>query len=130
MENNGPQNNEKPSPKVILVVDDERSVLQLIKTYLEMDNYVVFTMETAQEALDTVRRMAPYAVLLDLGLPDMDGLEALWKIKTIRPSLCVVVVTGCQDEAKGRRAIELGAWDYVTKPIDFKYLREMLASLS
>ena len=120
----------KISPKIILVVDDEQSIRQLIKTHLESEGYAVLTAGTAKEALETVKRMKLCAVLLDLGLPDIDGLEVLWNVKMIQPSLCVIMVTGCHEESRGRRAIELGAWDYVTKPINFESLKNALRLIS
>ena len=120
---------EKISPKIILVVDDEQPIRQLIKTHLESEGYAVLTAKTAEDALETIKRTKLHAILLDLGLPDMDGLEVLWKVKIVQPSLYVIMVTGCHDESRGRRAIELGAWDYVTKPIDFRYLKNMLLPL-
>ena len=118
---------EADSLKTILIVDDDEAVAKVIKGHLEPEGYAVRIKGTGQAAIETAQSVDTlYAVLLDLGLPDMNGMEVLSMIKRKKPNLNVIVVTGSHDEAMGRRACELGAWDYVTKPIDFNYLRNIL----
>ena len=112
--------------KKILVVDDDENILKVIQAQLEFGGFLVSLAKNAHEMMLAVSQSDYDAVLLDLGLPDMDGLEALKKIKNFKPKLPVIIVTGNHEEEKGRRAIEIGAWDYVTKPIDFKYLKNIL----
>jgi len=115
------------SLKTILIVDDDEAVAKVMKSHLEPEGYAVLVEGTGRAAMETVQSADKlYAVLLDLGLPDMDGMEVLSAIKKKNPHLNVIVVTGSHDESKGRQAYELGAWDYVTKPIDFKYLKNIL----
>jgi len=116
----------KVFPKIVLVVDDDDAIVNVIKAHLESEDFAVLRSGTAEEALETVRNAKVMAVLLDLGLPDLDGFEVLKKIKEVKPLVPVIIVTGCHEEADARRAFELGAWDYVTKPIDFKYLKNVL----
>ncbi len=123
-------NSKKAPPKIILVVDDDKAILKVITQYLDQAGYAVLTAETAEAFIETAGRAQLHAVLLDMGLPDMDGLEALQKVRAIHPELCVIVVTGSHEQDKGRQAIELGAWDFVTKPVDFKYLMNALSGLS
>ena len=115
-------------PKIVLVVDDEPGIQQLIKFELESGEYAVLTAGNGREAIETVTNSKIFAVLLDLGLPGMSGFDVLQEIKKIKPSLSVVIVTGLHDEAEARKAFELGAVDYVTKPIDFNYLNKILLS--
>ena len=114
------------APKVILIVDDEESILKLMKYTLECEGFAVITEKTGQGAVEIAQNTKLTAVLLDLGLPDLDGFEVLKKIKQAKLSLPVIMVTGMHLEAEARKAFELGAWDYVTKPIDFNYLKNIL----
>ena len=116
----------KSSPKKILVVDDDEAVLKVVQLQLEYGGFSVAVEKNAHGMLLAVSQGEYDAVLLDLGLPDMDGLQALKKLKSFKPALPVIIVTGNHEEEKGRQAMELGAWDYVTKPIDFKYLKNVL----
>ena len=113
-------------PKIVLVVDDEPSILGLLKTWLESEGFAVLTEKTGQAAIEVVGRTKLHAVFLDLGLHDIEGMEVLCRIRKLCPWLCVVVVTGCHEESQARRAIQMGAWDYVTKPINFNHLKNIL----
>lgn len=113
-------------PKLILLVDDDDRILRVMKAHLENDGYAVMTEETAEEALETVKNTKLMAVLLDLGLKEVSGFEVLQKIKAVKPELPVIIVTGSHNEEEARRAFELGAWEYITKPIDFSYLKNIL----
>ena len=115
------------APKVVLVVDDEPAIVKLVQYFLEREGYAVVTESTAEAAIRKVSDTSGlYAVLLDLGLPDSSGLNTLQKLTSIRPGLRIFVVTGSHDEIAGRQAIEYGAWDYFTKPIDFTLLKNAL----
>ena len=114
-------------PKVLLAIDDDVAILNLMKTQLEHEGYAVLSEETGEAALEAMKKTKLLAVLLDLHLANnKDGLEVLRQIRAIRPTLPVIIVTGSHDENEARRAFELGAWDYVTKPIDFNYLKNIL----
>src|SRR5687768_11370448 len=103
-----------PAPKIILIVDDEPAILGIMKEQLEREGYAAMTARTEADALDIIDRTQLLVVLLDLNIDGTDGLEVLKKIKARRPSLPVIIVTGNHQERDGRRAFELGAWDYVT----------------
>jgi DNA-binding response OmpR family regulator len=113
-------------PKIVLIVDDDPLVVNVIKGQLEFDGYAALGVDTGKAACETVENTKLFVVLLDLGLGDMDGFTVLQKIKELKPDLPVIIVTGNHQETEGRRAFELGAWDYLTKPIDFKYLKNIL----
>ncbi len=117
-------------PQVVLIVDDDANVLDVMKRHLEIDGYGVIGLQSARDIEETIKKTTLLAVLLDLGLPMVDGFQILQKIKSIKPNLPVIIVTGRHEEQEARRAFELGAWDYVTKPIDFNYLKNILRTQS
>ena len=63
---------------------------------------------------------------MDIMMPEMDGLEVLAHIKTIAPELPVAMLSAVRDERKAQQAMQAGAYDYITKPVDFKYLKTVL----
>jgi len=99
----------------ILVVDDELSILAAVLPLLPARGYEVYTATSGQTALDAVDRHAPDLVILDLGLPDMDGAEVCRRVREGR-SLPIVVLSARNAEADKVAALDAGADDYVTKP--------------
>ena len=106
----------------ILVVDDEAQIVRLLQKYFASKGYEVHTAGSGPEAIDRVIDVRPDVVLLDILMPGMGGLDALKEIKKIDPKIGVIMVTAVIDEELAKRALELGADDYITKPIDFDYL--------
>lgn len=104
-----------PSPK-LLVVDDEPAIRRLLAAGLVRAGYRVVEAGTAREALSALQIDKPDAVLLDLGLPDRDGLELLPLIKGAGASVIVISARDATDQKVA--ALDLGADDYVTKPFD------------
>lgn len=109
----------------VLVVDDERPIRRLLHTSLTAEGYDVIEAETGAQALAAAARDKPDVVLLDLGLPDQDGLEVLQQIREWS-QVPVVVVTVRAQEAEKVAALDAGADDYVTKPFG---IAELLARL-
>jgi DNA-binding response OmpR family regulator len=107
--------------KTVLVVDDERKIVQLARDYLEHAGFRVASAHDGREALASFRQGAPDLIVLDLGLPLVDGLDVA---RTIRRSsnVPIVMLTGRADEADRVSGLELGADDYVTKPFSPKEL--------
>ncbi len=101
----------------VLIVDDEPDVSRLIAVSFGMQqpNWDVLTASDGEEALDLVERMTPDVVLLDVGLPDMEGFEVLQQIRLFS-DIPVIMLTVQDDELSKVRGLELGADDYVTKP--------------
>ena len=101
--------------KSILVVDDEPKIVQLARDYLEHAGFGVVTARDGREALQAVRQHRPDLVVLDLGLPEVDGLDVT---RTIRrdSNLPIVMLTARDDEVDKLLGLELGADDYLTKP--------------
>ena len=110
----------------ILVVDDDGTVSKFLETALEFKGYAVAVVSSGQEALKWINCEIFKMILLDLGLKDMSGMQVLEQIKKKNPALPVIMVTGCHEEAEARRALELGAYDYITKPVDMNYLIRVL----
>ena len=103
------------SDPAILVVDDEPAIRRLLRNTLSVQDFRVVEAATGKEALEAVRHDKPDLVILDLGLPDLDGLEI---IRTVRATSHVpIVVLSSRGDEKGKvTALDLGADDYVTKP--------------
>ncbi len=102
----------------ILIIDDETAVRDVIALYLKRLGYTVATAMDGQSGLDTCRRDNPALVLCDLRMPGMDGLEVLAVLTREFPETPVIVVSGMGGLADAISALKLGAWDYVTKPIE------------
>jgi len=106
----------------VLVVDDERLIRWSLEQMLEKSGYAVETAEDGATALAAVRDDSPDLVLLDLKLPDTDGLHVIRQIKESHPDMQVVIMTAYSDVTTAVEAMRLGAYDYISKPIDFDNL--------
>lgn len=103
----------------IMVVDDDPMMSRYTSSLLECEGYSVRTVGSGAEALHELRCAAlPAVILLDMMMPEMDGLETLSRIQEIAPSVRVIMLSGIQDSAAVVQAIKTGAVDYLTKPID------------
>ena len=107
---------------VILLVDDQDTIRFFLEKTLTQEGYESVTAKTGGEAIEAARRIMPDLVLLDLKLPDMDGLEVLQKIKEIFPEICVVMITAFGDIETAVKAMKAGAYDFVSKPINLDQL--------
>jgi len=113
------------APVRILVVDDEPPIRKLLRMGLTAHGYDVLDAPNGKSALELLDKK-PSLVILDLGLPDIDGLELLRQIRSRQGSLPVVVLSSRGDEAGKVAALDLGADDYVTKPFG---MEELLARM-
>jgi two-component system KDP operon response regulator KdpE len=107
----------------VLVVDDEPGILRAVQTNLGRHDFRVDTASTGQDALSEYARLHPDLVLLDLGLPDMDGLDVIRAIRQ-RASTPIVVLSARGAERDKVTALDIGADDYLTKPFG---VNELLA---
>lgn len=110
-------------PQTILLVDDERRMVSLLKSYLEQEGYRVITAHNGREALDAARRETPDLVVLDIMMPEMNGYEFMRQHRAEKDTPIIMLTAKVEDEDK-IIGLELGADDYVTKP--FKP-RELMA---
>ena len=101
--------------KTIVLVEDELAIAELARDYLEHGAFAVRIEQTGEAALVAVRRDRPDLVVLDLGLPGMDGLDVLREIRR-SSNVPVIIVTARDDEVDKVLGLELGADDYLTKP--------------
>ena len=120
----------------ILVVDDEPDVANLFQQRFRRETRQgKFVMHFATSGEQALNRLAEefqpvlIAVLSDIDMPGMDGLELLGEIKERRPDLPVMMVTAYGDDERRRRARELGASEFINKPVDFDQLKESLRQL-
>ena len=113
-----------PSAKKILIVEDEKDILQLVKLYLEKEGYRTVTASTGSEGLAQVRTEKPDLVVLDLMLPEIDGLEICKRLRAAPDTamLPIIMLTAKAEESDTIIGLELGADDYVTKPFSPKTL--------
>lgn len=102
----------------VLIVDDEPHVRRLIQAALARADYATSEAKNAREALDIVRKEHPEVVLLDLGLPDRDGLELVPIIKKLQTETTLIIVSAREATEEKVTALDLGADDYLTKPFD------------
>ena len=110
---------------VALIIDDEVQIRRLLRVVLEAENYQVHEAETGQQGLIEIASRRPAIILLDLGLPDLDGLEVLKRLREW--SEAPVLVLSVRDDEQGKvAALDAGAEDYVTKPFSSA---ELLARL-
>lgn len=107
----------------ILIVDDEQGICDSIKKPFSYIGFTVFTATTAGKALSIFEKNNPKIIFLDIVMPDIDGLDLLKKFKQLDPGVIVIMVTAKGDEETQKKAMELGADEYMTKPFSFDDLR-------
>ncbi len=110
----------------VLIVDDEPVARELLSEFLTVKGYKVLTASDGKEALRRVKQDRPHLILLDVRMPEMNGLDVLRQVREIDHEVGVIMVTAVNEEETGRQALKLGAFDYITKPLDFEYLERSL----
>lgn len=101
----------------IIIIDDDVDICALLKRFFERKGFDVSTAFKAQEGLDLIRANTYDVLLTDFRLPDMDGLEVIKNVRSLKANLPIIVITGYSDVKQAIKAIRLGAFEYVTKPI-------------
>ncbi len=110
----------------ILIVDDEPSFCELLKMLLKSHGHEALTAYNGRDALDSFMQCRPHFTLLDLRMPEMDGLEVLKKIRAIDPKAAVMILTAWGSDEMEQRARQLGVTDFLSKTIS---LETILGSL-
>ena len=106
----------------ILVVDDEPNMAQLLAEYLTEQGYQVVTAHGGIEALAKIDLEKPQVILLDVRMPGMDGVEVLRLIRSFDTEVGILMISANDDIELAKQTIEMGAFDYTLKPVDFAYL--------
>ena len=115
----------------ILIVDDEENACKVLARIFGKIGYDVATAVTGREAIETARSRAFDAALVDIRLPDMEGVELIAVLKAHHPAIVVVMVTGCGSVQTAERAVKEGAAAYILKPLDMdKVLSTLDAALA
>jgi DNA-binding NtrC family response regulator len=117
-----------PSDRPVLVVDDDDSVRDVVAEFLQAKGFAVAQATNGLEGLLAVKRLHPVAVVIDLAMPRLGGLEALKRIRRFDPDIRVVVVTGHADDAVVQEALALGARAVLAKPVDLAELGTAVSS--
>lgn len=102
----------------ILIIDDDESIREALKTILEDEGYVVETAGTAKEAIEKTNEKFYNILLIDIRLPDMEGIDLLLKIRNTTPKMRKIIVTGYPTLNNAIEAVNRGADAYVVKPFD------------
>jgi DNA-binding NtrC family response regulator len=118
---------DRPLPRV-LIVDDEPLIVEVLNEHFKTD-YNVHTVLSGTDALGAILVDRPDVVLLDINMPGMNGVDVLKGIKQIDESIAVIMVTANDQVAQAAEALRSGAFGFVPKPFDFRYLDHMLAVL-
>lgn len=113
----------------ILIIDDEQQMCEFVKSYLEKRGYEIAVAFTADEALKVCPNVNPDLVLLDLGLPDMDGRDVLKELKTKLPQIKVAVISAYKDQATRDELTGLGANYFFGKPFILPKLYESIKGI-
>jgi excisionase family DNA binding protein len=108
----------------VLVVDDEESVRDLMSSALQTKQRDVLTAASGGEALEIVKKQPVDLVLLDLSMPGLNGVETFRELHMLRPALPVVIVTGYPDSDLMQRALEIGPFTMISKPVDLNQIQK------
>jgi CheY-like chemotaxis protein len=112
----------------VLIADDEPETRAVLRRFLKAFDCETLEANDGEAALRSARSLRPDVVLLDIYMPKKDGIEVLKELAAEKSAARFVMVTGNEDEQVARECLELGAFDYVTKPIDLAILGEILES--
>ena len=118
-----------PGPRGrVLIVDDEPILADILSEHLADRGYETEAAVRGEEAVSIVAQRSPDVVLLDITMPGIDGVTVLKRIQELDLAVPVIMVTGNGDEAIARETLRLGAFDYITKPVGFDRLDEVLST--
>ena len=111
----------------ILVIDDDVNICKMVeRTFLLEGEYEIDMAHNGKEGLQKLKQLNPHIILLDVMMPGMDGIETLKEIKKLDPKFGVVMITALEDDALAKKAISLGAYEYLVKPFSTDYLKTVV----
>ncbi len=114
--------------KKILIIEDDYEIREILTTYLSDNNFITDAAENLSVASQKVNKFNPDLILLDMRLPDGNGNDFLKTLKEKKIATPVIMVTGVTEKETALKSLELGAADYITKPIDLQYLMSSVIS--
>lgn len=109
-------------PKKIIIIDDELDICDMVTEFLTDAGYTAFYALTGPDGLALIKKENPNLVLLDIGIPGMNGIEVMREIHEQYPLLAVIVLSGQKDIETVKKMISYGACEYLTKPIHLETL--------
>lgn len=116
----------EPKEIKVLIADDEVEFATTLVTRLKLRDFRTTMANSGREAVESIEKDRPNVLILDLKMPDLDGLEVLARVKEFAPEVQVIIVTGHGSFEAGREGMELGAFDYIMKPVDLSLLVEKI----
>ena len=112
--------------KTILIIDDQKLIRDSLRLALKGEGYKVFVAKTGKEGLDVLEKENTDLILLDLKLPDSNGIDILKRIKATDPDSIVIMMTGYGTVENAVTAMKLGAFDYINKPFEYKHISTII----
>ena len=112
--------------EVVLVIDDKPNIREVLSAILENEGYGVETCESAEKALEKIPKILPDLIVTDLKMPGIDGIELMKSVKAIDTHMPVILITAFGTISSAVEAIKAGAYDYLTKPIDYERLKILI----
>jgi two-component system nitrogen regulation response regulator NtrX len=116
--------------ETICIIDDEPAILKSLSSILEDEGYQVIVATNGIEGMKVVRSDSPDLVLLDIWMPEMDGLETLKRLRLQFPGILVVMMSGHGSIETAVKATKLGAYDYLEKPLDLEKVTILVRNAS
>ena len=113
----------------LLIVDDEKDVREWAAKFFRKRKIEVLTASSGEEAIEIVGREKPTAMLLDITMEGIDGIETLRRIREVDKDIKVVMVTGSEDKEARNQTKELGAYDYIHKPLKMSELENVVLKI-
>ncbi len=113
----------------ILIVDDQKGVRRLLEELFKKDNWIVHTASDGLEAVDKIEQISPHIILMDMKMPNMNGLEASQKILQNHPQLTIVMMTAYGEMDVIKKALDAGVKRCITKPFDIMNLRQVVQEM-
>ncbi len=114
----------------ILVVDDEPHIQEVLQQLLETEGYATRSAGSGADALELIHEFTPHIVFLDIRMPEMDGIQCLRRIKELEPKAEVVMISGFATLDMAKRSLEIGAFDYIGKPLSFDHIRDVIRQIA
>ncbi len=110
----------------ILTVDDEMGIDSFFYEFFSVRNYEVFNAQNGKDAIEMTKKEKPRIILLDINMRGLSGIETLSAIREFDKDVAIIMVTGVKDDDTINKALDLGANDYITKPLSLEYLEKVV----